>query len=243
MPEGPSIVILCEEMQRFVGHRIVAVSGTDKVDKVRLGGQVVAAVRSWGKHFLIEFPTFALRIHLLLFGSYRIDERKQTPPRLRLQFDNGEVSFHGCSIQLIEGSLDEHYDWSVDVMSPQWSPAAALARLRSGPRMLACDALLDQDLFAGAGDIFKNEVLFHVRVHPLSRIGALPPRKLRQLVDAVRSYAFEFLESKKAGVLKRHWQAHRQSQCPRCQIPLTTARLGRGSRPSFFCERCQKLYQ
>jgi len=37
-------------------------------------------LRSWGKHFLIEFPDFTIRIHLLMFGRYCIDERKPDKP-------------------------------------------------------------------------------------------------------------------------------------------------------------------
>ena len=47
--------------------------------------------------------------------------------------------------------------------------------LKLQPDTLVCDALLDQDLFAGVGNIIKNEVLFRTRVHPESTIGDLPP--------------------------------------------------------------------
>lgn len=75
-------------------------------------------MRSWGKHFLLQFSGFALRIHFLLFGSYRINEGKDTPPRLSLGFSRGEeLNFYACSVRFLEGDLDDHYDWSADVMS------------------------------------------------------------------------------------------------------------------------------
>lgn len=70
-------------------------------------------------------------------------------------------------------------------------PALARRRLRARPDLLACDALLDQDVFAGLGNIIKNEVLFRIRVHPLSPVGALPAARLRELVAQARKYAFE----------------------------------------------------
>lgn len=243
MPEGPSIVILREQAQRFAGHDVIEATGNSKIDIGRLRGQTVVRFRSWGKHFLIEFADFSVRIHLLLFGSYRIDERKETAPRLSLQFDNGELNFYGCSVQFIEEPLDQRYDWSTDVMSDRWAPKQALAKLRAKPDALACDVLLDQEIFAGAGNIFKNEVLFRIRVHPLSPVGALPARKLRELVAETRIYAFQFLEWKKAFVLKKNWLAHRQSTCPRCHVRFVKARFGRGNRQSFFCEICQRLYR
>jgi endonuclease-8 len=110
------------------------------------------------------------------------------------------------------------------------------------PDALVCDALLDQNVFAGVGNIIKNEVLFRIRLHPLSTVGALPARKLAQLVDEARRYSFDFLGWKKAFVLRKHWLAHTKRTCPRCAIPLVKAHLGTTHRRSFFCERCQKRY-
>ncbi|WP_217475353.1 DNA-formamidopyrimidine glycosylase family protein [Stutzerimonas stutzeri] len=243
MPEGPSIVILREQADVFTGQVIERAEGNSKLDKARLVGQSVRSFRSWGKHFLIELDDVSLRIHLLLFGSYRINERKESAPRLSLGFANGELNFYGCSVQPIEGPLDEAYDWSADVMSDAWDNRAALKKLRARPRLLACDALLDQTLFSGSGNIIKNEVLFRTRIHPLSLIGDLPAAKLRELTREVRTYSFEFLQWKREGTLKAHWLAHTKTTCPRCKVPLVKAKsLGRSKRRSFYCERCQKRY-
>ena len=245
MPEGPSLVILKEETSRFPGQRIVQAGGnTRAIDPARLEGQAILSLRTWGKHFLIEMPELILRIHFLLFGSYRIDgEKEDRAPRLSLRMeDGGTMNFYACSVKPIDGPLDQRYDWSTDVMSEQWDPKKARKKLRAAPDMLVCDALLDQDIFAGVGNIIKNEVLFRIRVHPLSRVGALPAPKLRALVEEAHSYCFEFLEWKKAFVLKKHWLAHTKSVCPRCHITFHKAKLGRHQRRSFFCERCQKRY-
>lgn len=242
MPEGPSIVILREEAAGFAGKKIVATAGNSSVDIQRLAGRRIVALRSWGKHFLIEMAGFSVRIHLLMFGSYRINERKKAPARLSLQFAKGELNFYTCSVKLIEQPLQEVYDWRGDVMSDEWDPALARKRLRAQPQTLVCDALLDQDVFAGVGNIIKNEVLFRIRLHPLSTVGALPPAKLRELVAQARQYSFDFYEWKKQFVLKKHWLAHTRSICPRCEIPFTKAHLGKTRRRSFFCENCQARF-
>ncbi|MGK5057927.1 DNA-formamidopyrimidine glycosylase family protein [Janthinobacterium sp. LB2P49] len=244
MPEGPSIVILCEQAASFAGKTIARASGNCKtIDLAHLQGQPLLALRSWGKHFLLQLPDSALRIHFLLFGSYRLNERKDTPPRLQLEFDDGsELNFYACSIKPLDADLDTLYDWRGDVMNPAWDGALARKKLRARPDLLACDALLDQDIFAGVGNIIKNEVLFRIRVHPLSPVGALPAPKLRLLVEQARQYSFDFLGWKKAGTLKAHWLAHAKKTCPRCHIPLHKAVLGKSQRRSFFCLRCQKQY-
>lgn len=242
MPEGPSIVILKEQAAAFAGKKILAVEGNTSIAKERLLNQKVVALRSWGKHFLVEMPKFSLRVHFMLWGSYRINERKDVPPRLGLGFAIGELNFYSCSVQLIDLPLDEVYDWRSDVMSDEWDAALARKRLRAQPETLACDALLDQDLFAGVGNIIKNEVLFRIRVHPLSKVGELPAAKLRDLVREARQYSFDFFEWKKAYVLKKHWLAHTKRTCPRCDIPFVKAHLGKTNRRSFYCENCQIRY-
>jgi len=237
-------VILREQAERFAGQCVREASGNSRLDLARMQDQRLRDVRSWGKHFLLCFDGFTLRVHFLLWGSYRIDERRDSAPRLHLRFEDGELNFYSSSLKYLEGPLEPQYDWAADVMSPAWDPRAARARLRRHPQVLACDALLDQDVFAGVGNIIKNEVLWRIRVHPESTIGALSPRKLGDLVREARTYSFDFYAWKKAFVLKKHYQVHTRTLCPRDGNRLSfRAHLGTRQRRAFFCERCQKLYR
>jgi endonuclease VIII len=242
MPEGPSIVILKEAVQPFRGQTVIEVSGNRKIDLERIARRKVLDFLSFGKQFLIKFEDFSIRIHLLLFGTYRINERKETEPRLRLIFTNGEINFYGCSVQYIEKDLNEIYDWSADVMSESWDPVKAKKKLLQHPAALVCDVLLDQDIFAGVGNIIKNEVLYRIRVHPETRVSNLPENKLEELIQEARVYSFDFLEWKKQFVLKKHWLAHTKKICKRCNLPIIKLYLGKTDRRSFFCSNCQIEY-
>ncbi|UYQ91276.1 endonuclease [Chitinophaga horti] len=242
MPEGPSIVILKELVESFTGKKVLEVSGNAPVDLDRLVGQKITGFKSWGKHFLICFKKFTVRVHFMLFGSYSINERRDKVPRMRLTFAKGELSFYACLVKIIDEPLDEVYDWSADVMSEQWDRRAARAKLKQVPDMMACDALLDQHIFSGSGNIIKNEVLFRIRVQPESRIGALPPKKITEMLTEVVKYSFDFLHWKKQNTLKKHWLAHTKKICPRCNIPFEKKYAGKTKRRSFFCHNCQELY-
>jgi len=172
MPEGPSIILLKEAIVQFTGKKIFSVDGNTKtIDKDRLLNKKVIAFKSWGKHFLICFKNFTIRIHFLLFGSYLINEEKITPVRLKLVFNNGELNFYACSVQIIEGDIENHYDWSADVMNDLWDAKKAELKLKkAADSLLICDALLEQEIFAGVGNIIKNEVLYRVSVHPDSLV-------------------------------------------------------------------------
>lgn len=242
MPEGPTIVILKEETQQFAGKKVIAVHGNSKIDQSRMQGQQVLDIKSWGKQFLICFDGFTLRIHFLMFGSYRVNEQKDKPPRLSLVFQNGELNFYACSVKYLEGDVNEHFDWKADVMNDAWDPEAARAKLAKTPGMLVCDALLEQPVFSGVGNIIKNEVLYRIHLHPESKIGEIPPNVMDDLIREARQYSFDFLEWKKAFELKKHWLAHTKKVCLRCDLPIFKKYTGEKKRRSFFCENCQVLY-
>ena len=242
MPEGPSIVILKEEVQEFTGKKIIMVSGNSKLDLSRLENKKVIAFKSWGKHFLICFDEFTIRIHFLLFGTYRINERRAMPVRMSLIFKNGEINFYSCSIKFLEGDIDSHYDWGEDVMNDRWDASKAKVKLKEVPNRLICDTLLEQDIFSGVGNIIKNEILYRAYVHPESKTGNIPEVKIDELIYEARIYSFEFLNWKKQYELKKHWLAHTKKVCLRCELPIIKKYTGVKKRRSFYCENCQILY-
>ena len=180
----------------------------------------------------------------MLFGSYSINEQTKPNPRLHLKFVNGDLYFYACSVKIFTEDPDKVYDWKADVMNDQWDPVKARKKLKAIPDALAADALLNQYIFAGVGNIIKNEVLFRIRVHPESKIGSIPSRKLTELIKEARNYSFDFLKWKKAFELRKHWLAHTKKICPRDHIPFTKVQhLGKTKRRAFFCVVCQILYE
>ena len=85
-----------------------------------------------------------------------------------------------------------------------WDSKQARKKLKTQPDELVCDALLDQDIFGGVGNIIKNEVLYRIRVHPESTVGVLPAAKMTKLIAEARNYSFDFLHWKRAYVLRKH---------------------------------------
>ena len=244
MPEGPSLVILKETVLPFVGKKILDARGNAKIDMDRLRQQKILTIRTWGKQIFICLKNTTVRIHFLMFGSYSIGE--QTRPdkslRLGLRFSKGFIFFYTCAVRLIDEPLDALYDWEADVMSDIWNPAKARKKIKTIPKTMVCDALLDQQIFSGVGNIIKNEVLYRIKLHPETRVGKVPARKLTELIKESRNYSFDFLKWKKEFVLKKHWLAHTKKTCKRCNIPLTKKYCGKTKRRTFFCENCQVKY-
>jgi len=241
MPEGPSIVILKEEAQIFEGKKVLSAIGNAKIDIESLKGKTVIEFKTWGKQLLICFNGFYIRVHLLLFGSYRINEKRDMPVRLSLKFKNGELNFYNASVQLVMGKPEDNYDWELDTMSDEWNSERAFQSLQKMDKAMICDVLVNQDVFAGSGNIVKNEVLFIIRTHPESLIGALSVKEKKDLIKILHKYCLDFYHWKKAFEFKLHWQIYKQRICPRCKIPVTVKKTGLSNRKSHFCTSCQEL--
>lgn len=244
MPEGPSILILKEKTEKFIGMKIISASGNAKIEMDKLPGLIFEEYKIFGKQSYLVVEPFTIRIHLLMFGSYSVDENSKPERQLRLhlKFENGDLYFYSCSVKLLDSAVLKEIEWNADVLSDDWKPLKARKKLKAQPETLVCDALLDQNIFSGVGNIIKNEVLFRIGVHPESLVGKLPPKNLSALIFEARNYSFDFLRWKKEYVLKKNWLVHTKKICPKCGEPLSKNHLGITNRRSFYCEKDQKLY-
>lgn len=244
MPEGPTIYLMKEDLQKFVGKKVIKASGNAKIDRELLINKKLKDIRLYGKQTYLIFDNANVRIHLLMFGSY--ETGKQTKPdrslRLGLQFGNGEAFFYTCSVKIVDDDFLKSVDWKADVMSNDWDPKHAKKKLKLQPKMMVCDALMDQEIFSGVGNIIKNETLFRIGIHPESLVGNLPAKKLNDILSEARNYSFDFLKWKRDNVLKKHWQIYHQKNCPKCGKQIIKKTTGKSKRPSFYCEKDQKFY-
>lgn len=244
--EGPSLVILNEELMPFIGKKVLKVLGNTNQPKENLLHSTLKEIETWGKViFLIFTPRnkkqdIITKTHFLLFGSYRINEPKENRfPRLELTFKNGTVYFYSCSIQFDGQDYYNQVDRKVDLLSPDWDEEHVVDLLKKHQEDYLCDLLLDQKIFAGSGNIIKNEVLFNIRRHPHTRLSEIRPKDWIQIAWAVRDYCFNFYLWKKNYELRRHWQVYKKVKCPVCGTKLIKEKTGKMKRRTFYCPVCQ----
>jgi endonuclease-8 len=243
MPEGPSIVILKEKML-YLKHKIVAeASGYAEIDMDALSHKKILDFKSWGKHFFICFTDFTIRIHFGLFGSYQFHEPKKVNPKLALHFNNDDVYFYVCTIERIEGALEDHYDFSADIMSDEWDPKGALKKLEALAEKQIGDVLLDQHIFSGVGNIIKNEALYRAGVHPESLVGKIPSARMKSIVKEARAYSFDFLRWRKDDQLTKNFEVYRRTETRSSGKSVIKKDTGKSKRSSYFSVAEQKLYK
>lgn len=239
--EGPSLVILKEELSKFRGKKVERISGNSLQPLELLKGKTLKKIETWGKTiYLIFSGNIVTRNHFMLFGSYRIDDpRENRIPRVQFEFPNGILYFYASAFSMDAGKALSELDHRVDVLSEQWDEKYVLDLMRKEKNPYLCDLFLNQNLFAGSGNIVKNEVLFNLRRHPLTRLDEIGTRDQKKLVHAVRAYCENFYEWKKKFELRKHWQVYKKRKCKVCESKLKLEKTGKGKRSTFYCPKCQ----
>lgn len=250
--EGPSLFLAAELLKPFIHQTILTVNGNTKFGKERLEKQEILDIFCWGKHLVFQFEDFAFRVHFMLFGSFEaiVNEvrvtgdypRKNRPLRLQLNLKKGKIDFYSCSLKFIESpQAKDDYDFSVDIMSADWNPKKALKTVQEFPMSEIGDVLLDQKIFAGVGNIIKNETLFITKINPTHLVKNIPIEDLKMIIKTVISFSKQFYKWRKKFELKKHYQIYRKSICPSCSNKVTKKWTGARNRVSYYCTQCQKL--
>ena len=249
--EGPSLFLAKEQLRPFKKHMVVRVSGNTRIDKSRFEGRIVKDIFSWGKHLLFQFDGFALKVHILMFGTFNAmvegksitgDYKKTRAPRLALTFENGQIEMYNCSVKIIEHArLKATYDYAADIMSPTWNSALAYRKMKTFPDEEIGDVLLDQDIFGGVGNIINNEILSLARTHAKQQVRDLLPQRRKNILALARSFSIQFYKWRKQFVLRRNLKIHRKGVCPHCGGKVTHQKTGKRHRWNHYCPVCQKL--
>jgi endonuclease-8 len=140
----------------------------------------------------------------------------------------------------------------LDVLAEEFDPAAAVARLRESSVITRTigEALLDQRVVAGVGNVYRSEILFIERVDPLAVASAVDDATLGRIVgtarrilllNASRRGARATSDGAREGGTGRYWVYRRSGRpCRRCGTPIRSARLGGGiPRTVWWCPLCQ----
>jgi len=102
--------------------------------------------------------------------------------------------------------------------------------------------LLNQKLIAGIGNLYADEILFGVRMHPATEAARVSDKNLTRLFRALRHVLEKAIALKTDfNRLPKSWLLpHRgkRGRCPRCGRALKLATIG--GRTSWFCAHCQK---
>ena len=199
--EGPSVRAVADKLADFKRKKVISATGNARIEKKNIEGKKIRDIFSIGKNLFIKFSDFSLKIHFLMFGNYRINEaREDAEPRLSLNFEDEMLNFYNLAVKIISNhEVETLYDEEIDITSESWNADKVFRLTSEMKEELICDILLDQNIFAGVGNIIKNEALYRAKTHPLSMVGKIPEEKLKEIISKTREYSLQFYEAKKKG--------------------------------------------
>ncbi|HET7572470.1 MAG TPA: DNA-formamidopyrimidine glycosylase family protein [Gaiellaceae bacterium] len=245
MPEGDSLHRAAARLQALVGQRVEVETphprAAGKRLAERLDGLRLDAVEAVGKNLLLRFENGdVLRSHLRMQGRWRVEPRgarRAGRPWLVLRGAEHEaVLWNGPVLELVRAG-DPTARLGPDILGSPPNLAGMLARLRGEPpRREVGDALLDQRLVAGIGNLWKAESLWEARVSPWRPLGEIEDGELLAALEA----AHRLMRAGVAGTrpLRRVYRRAGRP-CPRCGTPIRSRPQGDDARTAYWCPGCQ----
>lgn len=245
MPEGDTIFRTARALDRVLGGQELV-----RFEARRLRyppfppGTVVLGAEARGKHCLVRFDDGrVLHTHLGMTGSwhlYRSGERWRRPPgtaRAVVEVDGWTaVCFAAPTVELTATPALDHL--GPDLCRPDADLDEAVRRMaeRSAPGRTIGEALLDQGIAAGIGNIWKSEACFACGIDPFTAVGALAEPERRRVLEAaaVKLRAAGTGNRPPMAVYKRAGEP-----CRRCGTPVRSAVQGTHRRATYWCPTCQ----
>jgi formamidopyrimidine-DNA glycosylase len=214
-----------------------------------LVGHELAQTRRHGKHLFARITGGGwLRLHFGMTGDLRYfkhDGAKPAHTRLRFDFING---YHLAFIDVrMFGAIGLVDDVDAFIAAERLGPdaryldAAGFRNAVAGHRGPIKSTLMDQQVLAGLGNVYTDEVLFAAHVDPRARTDDLDDATLRKLHRATRTVLEQAIDARveldrfPRSFLLRHRGG--DETCPRCGRRLQHLRIG--GRTTYYCPREQ----
>jgi endonuclease-8 len=273
MPEGDTIFRAARTLHRaLAGHAVTSFeSELPALNRIHedapVTGRTIERVTASGKHLLMHFSGgLVLRTHMRMNGSwhiYRPGERWQRSRRdMRIRIATGDFEAVGFNIPIAEFTaarrLDRHRELHAlgpDLLADGFQPGEAVRRLRERDATSIADALLNQRVLAGLGNVYKCEVLFMCGVDPSALVRDVSEQNLTALVETARrvlranvsdgrapmtTYTGFRRTTGRASPNERLWVYGRAGlPCRRCGTAIRMRKQGSDARLTYWCPACQ----
>ena len=246
MPEGDSLHRAAGRLQVLAGQRVEVETphprAAAKGLAERLNGRRLETVEAVGKNLLLRFEGgVVLRSHLRMTGRWRVERRgarRTGLPWLVLRGDEHEaVLWNGPVLEFV-GDGGRLADLGPDILERPPDFTEMIERLRAEPRGRAVgDALLDQRVVAGIGNMWKAEALWDARVSPWRPLGDVSDLELRAALDAAARRMRAGVDGARP---LRHVYRRAGRACRRCGTRIRSYPQGEAARIAYWCPGCQR---
>ena len=243
MPEGDAILRAARRLQALVGQELQVETPHPRaaVKQIApvLDGRRLESVEAFGKNLLLRFEGgIVLRSHLRMKGRWRVLPRDGDvfgTPWLVLRGDQHTAVMSGGSV--LELGRGGTRGLGPDILADPPDLDAMLTRLRAVEQSRGLgDALLDQRLVAGIGNMWKAEALWAAEVSPWRALADVTDDELRRVLETAHTK----MKGRLDGAVARR-QVYRRAgrPCLRCGTLIRSWPQGDGARMAYWCPACQ----
>jgi endonuclease VIII len=251
MPEGDTVWHTADTLrQALVGRTLTRCDvRVPRFATVDLTGQVVDEVCSRGKHLFIRVGPASIHSHLKMDGSWRVGSRPvRNDHRIRIILEANDIRAVGIDLGVLE-VIDRAQDGDVvahlgpDLLGADWDPQVAAANLTTDPDRPIAEALLDQRVLAGIGNVYCNELCFVSGRLPSAPVSAVsdPHRLVSRARDMLwaNRYRWNRCTTGDTRAGRQLWVYGRAGQsCRRCGTRIDYD--DSGERVAYWCPACQR---
>lgn len=207
----------------------------------QLDGRRLESVEAVGKNLILRFDGgLVLRSHLRMSGRWTVRERgaraSRGRPWLVLRGRAREAVLWGGPVLELNARGVRRLGPDILDRPPDFDRMVAGLRQVDQQRPVG-DALLDQRLVAGIGNLWKAEALWRGRVSPWRPLSDVSEDELR---GVLREAARLMRLSADGGRPPRRVYRAAGRPCPRCSTPIESRGQGEGNRMAYWCPQCQR---
>ncbi len=276
MPEGHTLRRLADDLSAAFAGRTVRVSspqGRFGAEAALLDGTEVVDADSAGKHLFVDFAGgHVVHVHLGLIGTFNIADGPAPVPvgqvRLRLVTrDDGRTPAYAdlrgatrCDLATPEQRTAAVARLGPDPLRPGTDPEPAWRRISTTHRPIG-ELLMDQEVVAGVGNVYRAEVLFRHRIHPLRPGRTLRRSQFQAMWDDLVVLMHEGVRVGRIDTVRDEHTPEAMGRPPRqdgrggevyvyrrtglpCYVCGTTIRTGElAGRNTYWCPRCQPVFR
>jgi endonuclease-8 len=255
MAEGPVVHHYAERLAKVLeGRSLYLELRVQKLKPVEasLQGLKMESVEAHGKQFRMRLSDGRiLLVHLMMWGSWRIYrkgaawDKPRERARLIIGTDKHEAVVFSAPIVrvLTQSELESEPRWGnlgPDPLRHDFSKKEVLKRLNKQPDREIGEALLDQQVIAGVGNILKNEILFRAGIDPRRQVARLTDTEMTEIVRWTIDLSTAWLDELRNKRRNSWIHIYRKSgkPCTACGEPIEFFR--QANRITYACPQCQK---
>lgn len=259
MPEGDTIHRSASAMRTaLAGKKMVRFDAPRLIGPVPQAGRIIEQVESHGKHLVVEWDDgLVLDTHMRMTGSwhlYRTGDRWRRPYRqMRAAIETADwvaVCFNAPNVETYRHADRRRHPGmgrlGPDLCNTDTDLGAVVNLLLTVPEpdTRVGEALLDQRVMCGVGNVYRCEVLWATELSPWARVGTLSEHDAIRVVNtAARMLRSNLHHSRRvtAPTVKGGLAVYGRNgqDCPRCRSTVECRRTGEYQRILYWCPGCQ----